>query len=120
MASVDRKVKRVKRHQRLRRKVRGTREHPRLCVTKSLRHLYAQLIDDDAGRVLASGSTLDASIRDSVTGCNLPAAEKVGTLLAERAREKEIEAVVFDRGGYAYHGVVAALAEACRKGGLRF
>jgi len=120
MAKIDRKAERIKRHRRIRKKVFGTPERPRLCVTKSLRHIYAQLIDDEAGRTLASASTLDAELRGEVRGCNIPAAARVGELLANRAKALGIERVVFDRGGYPYHGVVAALAEAARKGGLQF
>lgn len=120
MARIDRKEERIKRHRRLRKKVRGTGERPRLCVTKSLRHVYAQIIDDETGRTLVSTSTLDRELRETVSGCNIPAAEKVGELLARRALKSSVETVVFDRGGYLYHGVVAALAKAARKGGLRF
>lgn len=120
MGRIDRKAERIKRHRRLRRTVCGTAVRPRLCVTKSLHHVYAQLIDDETGRTLATASTLEAALRDEVSGCNKAAAEKVGALLTQRAKEEKVEAVVFDRGGYPYHGVVAALAEACRKGGLRF
>ncbi len=91
-----------------------------MCVNKSLRNIYVQLIDDETGHTVVAASTLDPQLTGEVSGCNIPAATRVGTLLAERARAKDIEAVVFDRGGYLYHGVVAALAEACRKGGLKF
>ncbi len=120
MARVDRKAERIKRHRRIRKRISGTADRPRLCVTKSLRHVYAQLIDDTAGRTLAAASTLDPELRDQVKGCNIPAATKVGELLAKRAKDLGIERVVFDRGGYPYHGVVAALADAARKGGLEF
>ncbi len=120
MTPASRREERVKRHLRIRKALRGTGERPRLCVSKSLRHVYAQVIDDEAGRTLAAASTLDGVLRGSAKGCNVATAVKVGELLAQRAREKGIEAVVFDRGGYAYHGAVAALADACRKGGLRF
>ncbi len=110
----------MKRHLRLRKKVHGTQARPRLCVTRTLRHIYAQVIDDDAGRTLVAASTLDKELRGKVSGSNKAAAEQVGELLAARALEKNIEAVVFDRGGHPYHGVIATLAEACRKGGLRF
>jgi large subunit ribosomal protein L18 len=116
----NRKAERVKRHLRLRKKVHGTQVRPRLCVTRTLRHIYAQVIDDDAGRTLVAASTLDKELRGKVSGSNKAAAEQVGELLAARALEKNIEAVVFDRGGHPYHGVIATLAEACRKGGLRF
>jgi len=117
---IDRKAERHKRHRRLRKKIHGTSSRPRLCVTRSLRHLYAQVIDDEAGATLVSASTLDRELRETVTGCNVRSSEKVGELLAKRALKQGIETVVFDRGGYPYHGMVAALAEACRKGGLRF
>lgn len=120
MATFNRNAERVKRHLRLRKKVHGTEARPRLCVTKSIRHIYAQVIDDDAGCTLVSASTLDKGVRDKVSGSNKKAAEQVGQLLAQRAMEKKIEAVVFDRGGHPYHGVIATLAETCRKGGLRF
>lgn len=120
MGRIDRKAERIKRHRRLRRTVHGTAQRPRLCVSKSLRHVYAQVIDDEAGRTLVTASTVEVALRDEVTGSNIVAAQRVGALLAQRAKEKEIESVVFDRGGYPYHGVVAALADACRKGGLRF
>ena len=120
MARFDREAERVKRHRRLRKTIHGTPERLRLCVNKSLYNIYVQVIDDEARHTLVSASTLDPQLRGEVNGCNISAATRVGTLLAERARAKGIEAVVFDRGGYRYHGVVAALAEACRKGGLKF
>ncbi len=112
--------RRVRRHRRVRKKVMGTPERPRLCVYKSLRHLYAQLIDDQSGHTLVYVSTLDRELRDRVRGPNREAAKEVGKLLAERAREKGIEKVVFDRSGYPYHGVVQALADSAREGGLIF
>lgn len=112
--------RRVRRHRRVRKKVMGTPKRPRLCVYKSLRHLYAQLIDDLHGHTLVYVSTLDRELRDQVRGPNREAAKAVGKLLAERAREKGIEKVVFDRSGYPYHGVVKALADSAREGGLIF
>jgi len=82
--------------------------------------VYAQVVDDEVGKTLVAASTLDCELRETITGCNIRSSEKVGKLLAKRALEHGIEKVVFDRGGYPYHGVVAALAEACRKGGLGF
>ncbi len=120
MARFNRAAERLKRHRRIRRRIRGTSDRPRLCVTKTLRHLRAQVIDDDTGRTLAQVSTLEPAIRGEISGANVAAAEKLGTILAERASESGIEAVVFDRGGHPYHGVISAFAEACRKGGLRF
>jgi large subunit ribosomal protein L18 len=120
MATLDRHERRERRHRHIRKRVYGTPERPRLAVYKSLRHLYAQLIDDLHGQTLVYVSTLDKSLRDQVQGPNREAAQAVGKLLAERAREKGIERVVFDRGGYPYHGVVKALAESAREGGLAF
>lgn len=110
---------RVRRHRRVRKKVRGTAERPRLAVYRSNNHIYAQVIDDIAGRTLAAASTADASLKGSAGG-NIDAATKVGTLVAERAKAAGIEQVVFDRGGFRYHGRVAALADAARAGGLEF
>lgn len=120
MAKFDRAAERLKRHRRLRKKVSGTSERPRLCFTKSLRHLYAQIIDDETGRTLAEASTLSAEAKDKVTGPNISSAKTLGALVAQRAKDAGIVTVVFDRGGYVYHGVVSAFAEACREGGLRF
>ena len=112
---------RRKRHARLRLKLRGTASRPRLCVFRSLKQIYAQVIDDEAGHTLVSASTLDAGITSRVDGRNKTAqAELVGALVAQRALEQGIEQVVFDRGGYRYHGRVKALAEAARGAGLRF
>ncbi len=120
MASFNRAAEREKRHRRLRRRVRGTSERPRLCIHKTLQHLYAQVIDDTSGRTLVHASTLDRELRASVSGSNRAAAASLGAALAERAREAGVDAVVFDRGGHPYHGVISAFAEACRKGGLKF
>jgi large subunit ribosomal protein L18 len=108
-------------HRRVRQKVRGTPERPRLCVFRSLSQVYAQVIDDTAGRTLAGASSLDKDTRKQIKGGgNLAAAKIVGKAVAERAREKGITQVVFDRGGYKYHGRVKALAEAAREAGLKF
>ena len=117
---MDRKVERLKRRHRIRKKVFGTEQRPRLCVAKSLRHIYAQLVDDEHGHTLVSASTLGQEMGDDVIGCGIPAATKIGEILAQRALERGIKTVVFDRGGYQYHGVVAALAKAAREGGLEF
>ena len=106
-------------HTRIRKKVAGSSERPRLAVYRSLNHIYAQLIDDQSGRTLAAASSTEQPLRGS-TGGNVAAAREVGKLIAERAREKGIEQVVFDRGGYIYHGRVKSLAEAAREGGLKF
>ena len=107
---------RSRRHSRVRRKVSGTSARPRLAVFRSNKHIYAQLIDDGTARTLVSASTL----ADDASGVKLEAATAVGRLLAERAKAVNIEEVVFDRGGFRYHGRVAAIAEAARQAGLRF
>jgi len=112
-----RAASRKRRHVRVRKKVTGTAARPRLAMHRSARHIFAQLIDDGAGRTLASASTLDASIRDA-TGDKKARAHQVGQLLASRAKEAGVSAAVFDRGGYAYHGRVAALADGAREEGL--
>jgi large subunit ribosomal protein L18 len=117
--SAVRRVGRSRRHFRLRKKVVGTAVRPRLVVTRSTRHIYAQVIDDNVGRTLASASTLDASLRDG-DGDKSARAAKVGALVAERAKAAGVDAVVFDRGGNKYHGRIAALADAAREGGLEF
>jgi large subunit ribosomal protein L18 len=112
---------RERRHARVRRKVQGTSERPRLNVYRSLEHIYAQVIDDTAGHTLASASTLDPAVREEVNGDRkVEAARRVGALLAERAVAAGVKTVVFDRGGYMFHGRVKALAEAAREGGLEF
>jgi large subunit ribosomal protein L18 len=118
---LKRQLLRQRRHNRVRKKVNGTPERPRLAVYRSEHHIYAQVIDDTQGCTLAAASTLDGSLRgDGKYGGNVEAAKAVGALLAERAVEKGIRKVVFDRGGFAYHGRVAALADAAREGGLEF
>ena len=111
---------RIRRHRRVRKKVHGTATRPRLAIYRSNKHLTAQVIDDDAGRTLASASTLEADFRKQQPGGNVPAATAVGALVAERAKQAGISAVVFDRGGFLYHGRVAAIAEAARAAGLEF
>ena len=114
----DTKAARLKRHKRVRAKISGTAECPRLNVFRSLQHIYAQLIDDVNGVTLVSASTVEKDFKDY--GGNKDAAFKVGKLLAERAAAKDIKDVVFDRGGYIYHGRVESLAEGAREGGLNF
>lgn len=112
---------RIRRHLRVRKKINGTHERPRLNVYRSEKHIYAQLIDDVKGVTLASASTLDKELRDQVeNGGNIEAARKVGELIAKRGKEAGISGVVFDRGGYLYHGRVKALADAAREAGLEF
>ena len=114
-----RRLARARRHARIRKKISGTPERPRLAVTRSSRHIRVQLIDDVAGHTLASASSMEAEVR-ALEGDKKAKAKKVGELIAARAREAGITTVVFDRGGYDYHGRVAALAEAAREGGLEF
>lgn len=114
-------ISREKRHLRVRKKVSGTAERPRLNVYRSEMNIYAQVIDDVAGRTLVSASTLDKEIKEKLpVGSNKEAAKAVGELIAKRALEKGIKTVVFDRGGYIYHGRVKELAEAARSAGLDF
>lgn len=117
--SLERRRSRTRRHARLRKKVNGTAARPRLVVNRSSRHLVVQLIDDVAGHTLASASTLEVDVR-ALEGDKKARATKVGELIATRAREAGVTAVVFDRGGYVYHGRIAALADAAREGGLEF
>ena len=112
---------RRKRHRRVRNGVTGTAEKPRLNVFRSLGNIYAQVVDDEDGRTLVSASTLDAEVKSTAkSGGNIEAAKLVGQLVGKRAVEKGIQAVVFDRGGYQYHGRVAALADGAREAGLEF
>ena len=121
MAKNESRVARHKRHLRVRAKVKGTTSAPRLCVFRSLNHIYAQVIDDTRGHTLASASTLEPEIRSAVAGKKKTAkSELVGSLVAKRALSQGIKRVAFDRGGYKYHGRVKALAEAARQDGLKF
>ncbi|PAY23956.1 50S ribosomal protein L18 [Dietzia natronolimnaea] len=117
--STARRVGRARRHFRLRKKVAGTPERPRLVVNRSSRHIHAQIIDDSAGHTLAAASTIEADVR-TLEGDKKDRSAKVGQLLAERAKAAGIDAVVFDRGGNKYHGRIASLADAAREGGLEF
>jgi large subunit ribosomal protein L18 len=117
----DSKAARKIRHRRVRQKVTGTVSRPRLCIFRSSNHIHAQLIDDSKSQTLVSMSTLDPQIRAEASGiAKIKKAEEVGALLAERALNKGVKQVVFDRGGYKYHGRVKALADAARKAGLEF
>ena len=118
ITKTDRKLERTRRHARVRTKVSGTAERPRLCVYRSNSNLYAQIIDDVAGNTLVAASTLDKEVKTKKS--NVEAAKEVGALIAKKAAEKNIKTVVYDRGGYIFHGVVKALAEAAREGGLEF
>jgi large subunit ribosomal protein L18 len=118
-ASTARRVSRLRRHNRLRKRVAGTAERPRLVVNRSSRHIHVQVVDDTVGRTLVAASTMDADIRGS-EGDKSALARKVGALVAERAKAAGITAVVFDRGGNRYAGRIAALADGAREGGLNF
>ena len=114
-----RRLARLRRHRRVRKRVDGSAVRPRLAVFRSARHIYAQVVDDTTGRTLASASTLDTDLR-SASGSKVDRAKRVGGLIAERARNAGITRVSFDRGGFAFHGRVASLAEGAREGGLEF
>ena len=118
ITKINRKEQRERRHLRVRRKISGTAERPRLCVCRSNSNLYVQIIEDVAGNTLVQASTLDKEVKTK--HANKEAAKEVGKLVAKRAIEKNIKSVVFDRGGYIYHGVVKELAESAREGGLEF
>ena len=118
VSKTNRKMERTRRHVRVRTKISGTAECPRLCVYRSNTNIYAQIVDDTKGVTLVSASTLDKEIKEKHS--NIEAAKEVGALIAKRALEKKIKNVVYDRGGYIYHGVVKELAEAARSGGLEF
>ena len=111
---------RIIRHRRVRKKIHGTAARPRLAVFRSNKHLSVQLIDDEAGRTVASASTAEASMRSEGSGATVAAATRLGRLLAERAKAAGVDQVVFDRGGFLYHGRVAAVAAAAREAGLEF
>lgn len=117
----SRKEQTQRRHQRLRKRVTGTQERPRLAVFRSGKHIYAQLIDDVAANTLAAASSNEPGLRSELkSGANIEAAKAVGALIAKKAKDKGIESVVFDRGGNIYHGRVQALADSAREGGLHF
>lgn len=120
MGNATRAVRRDRRRLRIRKKIRGTAQRPRLCVYRSLRHIYAQVVDDASGQTLASASSVKLGGKKVAYGGNIETAKKVGQAVAEQAREKGIESVLFDRGGCLYHGRVKALAEAAREAGLKF
>ncbi len=121
MAKLTKRERRLRKHRRVRKKVFGTSERPRLAVFKSLKHMYAQIIDDTKGHTLVSASTLDPEVRESIKGLTkTEAARVVGEVIAKRAIEAGIKKVVFDRGGFIYHGRIKAVAEGARKGGLEF
>ncbi|MGA3295495.1 MAG: 50S ribosomal protein L18 [Candidatus Acidiferrales bacterium] len=118
---LSREAHRQRIHVRMRKRISGTPERPRLCVHRSTRHIRAQVVDDASGRTIVSASSLDKDVRAQIKGGgNIAASKVVGKVVAQRALEKGVEKVVFDRGGYQYHGRVQALAEAAREAGLKF
>lgn len=119
-ANKEKRIARERRHRRLRRSLIGSSERPRLAVFRSLRHTYVQIVDDSKGHTLASASDLEPSLRSNGGGKKIDMAMLIGRTIAERARESGIDDVVFDRGGFKYHGRIKALAEAAREGGLKF
>lgn len=120
MSTINRKAIRARVHKRIRRKISGTSERPRLCVSFSNRHVYAQVIDDSKGITLCAASTKDAELASPAKLANIETATKVGALVAERALKANVTTVIFDRGGFIYHGKVKALADAAREAGLQF
>lgn len=117
---INKNETRKKRHGRIRTRIAGSPGRPRLNIYRSNLHIYAQIVDDNRGHTLASASTLDSTLRDAKNGANIEGAKAVGKLIAERAKAAGVDKVVFDRGGYLYHGRVQALADAAREGGLDF
>lgn len=115
---LGKKQKRLRRHKRVRAKISGNSKRPRLCIFRSAKHIYAQLVDDDKGKTLVSASDLEIKKRDSSNKADT--AREVGKLVAKKSLEKKIGEVVFDRGGYLYHGRIKAIAEGAREGGLKF
>ena len=120
MPSMNSDHRRLVRRKRIRDKIKGTAERPRLSVYRGNRNIYTQIIDDTEGRTLVSASSMEASVRSKIKGFTVETAKAVGELLAEKAKERGISKVVFDRGGYKYHGKVKALADGARAGGLEF
>lgn len=118
ISKINRKFERARRHARVRNKISGTAECPRLCVFRSNKAIYVQIIDDVKGNTLVSASTLDKEVKEKHS--NKEAAKEVGALIASRAKDKKIKDVVFDRSGYIYHGVIKELADSAREGGLNF
>lgn len=117
----SRNALRVRRHDRIRKRLKGSAERPRLSVFRSLHHVYAQVIDDATGRTVVAASTREKAVAEGLKSlASTAAAQRVGTMLAQRAKEKGVTAVVFDRGGYKYHGRIKALADAARSAGLEF
>jgi len=120
MPRVDSNIVRLRIHERIRKRLTGDEERPRLCVFRSNKHIYAQIVDDSKGSTLVAASSLDSEAKGEKGGGNIAAAKSVGKIVAKRAIDKGIQTVLFDRGGYLYHGRVKALADAAREAGLKF
>lgn len=120
MANLSRKQGRLRRHMSIRNRVSGTESKPRLCVWKSTRHIRVQMIDDTTGQTVVAASTDEKDLRETGIRANIKGGETIGKLMAERALAKDIKTVVFDRGGFRYHGIVKSVADAAREGGLSF
>ena len=120
MSKLSKKEARIRRHRHIRNKVSGTAEQPRLCVCRTGAHIYCQVIDDEAGRTLASAATVEKDFRAQKLAANVKSAQVIGTAIAQRALDKSITQVVFDRGGFPYHGCIKAVADAARAAGLKF
>lgn len=117
----DKKISQQRRHDRIRKKIEGTEQRPRVSVRKSLKHIHVQIINDEKGHTLVAASTVSKEFSHIKTNkCNIPTAKEIGKNLAEKALKKGIKKVVFDRGGYKYHGCIKALADSLREGGLEF
>jgi large subunit ribosomal protein L18 len=121
MPRIDSNIVRLRIHNRIRKNMSGTGDRPRLCIFRSNKHIYAQVVDDEKGTTLTAASSLDAETKqETKNGGNIAAAKAVGKIVAKRAMDKGINAVLFDRGGYLYHGRIKALADAAREAGLKF
>jgi large subunit ribosomal protein L18 len=120
MSKLSKKEARIRRHRRLRHRISGTAEVPRMSVCRTAKHLYVQLVDDEAATTLVSGSTLEGAFKETGLGANAEGAAALGKIVAEKAIAAKIEKVVFDRGGFRYHGRIKALADAAREAGLKF
>jgi large subunit ribosomal protein L18 len=120
MSKLSKKEARVRRHRRLRNRISGTAEVPRMSVCRTAKHLYVQLVDDEAAATIVAGSTLDAAFKETGLGANVAGATALGRIVAEKALAANIQKVVFDRGGFRYHGRIKALADAAREAGLKF
>jgi large subunit ribosomal protein L18 len=116
----NREISRKKRHRRIRKKIFGTKDRPRCVIKKSLNHIYIQLVDDENGKVLVGLSSLSPKIKDKIKSVTVKTCKEIGKIFAQKSKESKINSIVFDRGGYIYHGKIKALAESLREEGLKF